>query len=296
MIRLKSEKSHGSHRHRLLYIGIGACMSICAARPASAAFVSVGQSNLSVDKADGIACSDTNFYTTGRISGDSSTHHIDVHDNGYSPIGTIDFPATSFGGFALGLRGAAYDEATDTLLVVEFDTNNQVIREIGLDGTLINSIDPTHGSFLNGVAVSPGDGSLWLAYWDGTVEHFDRSGTFLGSFAAAGRQWTSIDIDPASGTLLLLDGNANNDALYEYDTSGVHVGTPILIDMIAKEGFGICYDETTATLHATGNPGLVGDPPAVVSTFQDPLRPVVPEPTSLVTLGLGALLIRRRRA
>ncbi|MCG8404101.1 MAG: PEP-CTERM sorting domain-containing protein [Phycisphaerales bacterium] len=294
MIRLEIDKSHLAHGHHLFFTGI--CLSICVAGQAAASFVSVGQSNLGVDTANGIACSDTNFYTTGRISGDSSTHYIDVHDSGYSHVGTIDFPATSFGGFALALRGAAYDEATNTLLVVEFDTNNQILREVGLDGALINSIDPAHGAFLNGVAVSPDDGSLWFAYWDGTVEHFDRSGTFLGGFAAAGRQWTSIDIDPVSGTLLLLDGSANNDALYEYDTSGVYVGAPILIDMIANEGFGICYDETTATLHAIGSPGLFGDPPAVVSVFQDPSRPVVPEPASLAMLGLGAMLVRRRRA
>ncbi len=258
--------------------------------PAVADFAVANQFDIGMGETNSITWNGTHYFVTGGLANGGS-HTIHLLDDTFNLAGTMTIPANGFGGFAHALRGISYDSVSGNLFVVEFDTVNQVIREVTTDGTILGTVDPGHDAFLNAVAVDPDDQSLWLGYWDGRVEHYLQNGTYLGGFNVAGQAWTGIDVDPVSDTLLLLNGD---DLFFEYSFDGSVVDTLVASDQIAKEGFGFIYNEVDATLYAPGTPGLFGDPPASMTVFQDPTRPVVPEPGSLVLLSVGLLMIQMR--
>ncbi|MBX3096203.1 MAG: PEP-CTERM sorting domain-containing protein [Fimbriimonadaceae bacterium] len=165
-----------------------------------------------------------------------------------------------------------YDGATDgtrTWSVAHNDfSNNQAVIMGGADwsGAAVSFAPVSRSS---GITYDATDDSLWLTNnvggTDG-ISHYSTTGTFLGgfSFAFLGGAGYGLALDPADNTLWVAGGFGTAGNLYQYDKAGNLLNT---VSVAGLAGENIMGAEFAA----------------------------VPEPGTLIALGLGALALRRRR-
>ena len=178
-------------------------------------------------------------------------------------------------------RGLAYDANSNHLFIGDYFDGT--VREITLGGSVLASF-ATSAFSLNALDYDARDNTLWLAHFNGTVEHRTRTGTLLSSFAS-GQSLSGLAIDTVNNTLLAM---ADNDFVYEYAFNGALLGTPVATDQLNGNGLGLAYDSSIGRLYASSQEGYV-------SVFDDPAR-AVPEPATAGLLLLGSAVFLRRRA
>ncbi|TKJ38608.1 MAG: hypothetical protein CEE38_02585 [Planctomycetes bacterium B3_Pla] len=239
----RKEKGMKSTMRKLLVSGAVLVLLFGGVQQAKADFVFVDQVQL--------------FPYTWGIAFDGSTWHIGQFiSTGWVNLDTNFVIQGSVGVSGTGAkRGLAYDSLTDTMFAVRRDTGT--IYEIGLDGTVIQQFNTGFPFSLNGVATDPTDGTLWLAYFSGLIEHRARTGSLISSFSGGG-SWTGIAFDHATDTLLALD---TTDRLFEFRKDGTLLGQQDLA-VAGNNGLGLEYLADSGKLYVTSQDG-------VLSIFED---------------------------
>jgi PEP-CTERM motif len=111
-----------------------------------------------------------------------------------------------------------------------------------------------------------GSGGLWISRWNNSiVEHRSMSGALLSSFSAGFSSITCLAMDYSTGTLWM-GTQGNQGTFFQFSTTGTNLQSVFYSNMTTANTLGGEFD----------------------------LSPV-PEPSSIVVLGLGALAFMRRK-
>ncbi|MGI8923680.1 MAG: PEP-CTERM sorting domain-containing protein [Fimbriimonadales bacterium] len=116
-----------------------------------------------------------------------------------------------------------------------------------------------------GITYDFSDNTLWVSGWDlDVVEHFGMDGTLLGSFAPGFTSITSLALDHADGTLWM-GTQGQLGTFFQFAKDGTPLGSTTIAELATQNTLG--------------------------GEFQ-----AVPEPASIIALGVGLLLLARRRS
>ena len=251
-------------------IAVTTVMFTCT-RAAVADFVGAGSVALSTDSSHhGIAFDGARWHIAKPVSGTFRN---------YTPGFTFVDETTVAG--VLGMRGMTYDPDSGHLFVGDYETGR--VREITTQGVEISQFLAFQPGGLNALAYDPRDDSIWLAYFDGTIEKRNSQNIITVSILTTW-DWTGLALDPVNNSLLALE---DNDTLLEYRTNGTFLGTRLASDVIPNNGQGLAYDATIGRLYVTSQM------PGHVTFFDDPSR--VPEPACSAIALLGMVLASCRR-
>jgi hypothetical protein len=157
------------------------------------------------------------------------------------------------------MRGLAYDAALNQLVITDQDTG--IIRFVDLAGTVHSQFSA--GSFqTEGLDFDNRDSTIWLARFDGQIEHWSSSGQLLFGFNGLAslplpNGWSSVAIDPATNHLFAMN---DNDAIYEFTMTGQLLGKIIDDPFPGGDGFtgnglGLNYDPVAMLLRTTSQAG-----------------------------------------
>lgn len=181
------------------------------------------------------------------------------------------------------MRGITFDPNSGNIFVS--DDLGGIVREVTLAGIPVNQFDATTAPRgANALSYDARDDTIWLAFFDGTIQQRSRTGSLISMFNTP-HAWSGLALDTANNTLLALE---DNDTLYEYQADGTLIGQIITSDQIQNNGFGIEYDSSIGRLYTTSQT------PGVITIFDDPSR-AIPEPTRLTLLAVGGVAVLRRR-
>ncbi len=167
-------------------------------------------------------------------------------------------------GFPAGIE-SAYDGTTDL--------NNNYLVDYGNGGVWRTDRDWANPSLLFGLGSSGerlgitydfSDNTLWVSGWTlDVVEHRSLDGTLLGSFAPGFTFITCLALDHADGTLWM-GTQGQIGTFFQYTKEGGSLGSTTIDALVGQNTLG--------------------------GEFQ-----AVPEPSSIIALGMGVLVFARRR-
>jgi hypothetical protein len=197
------------------------------------------------------------------VSGDLRT----TAHNGSNLGQQYNLSMTSTGTTYAGTWDGIYDGTTDGTrnYTMNFATGDVLAYDRNWQGptTLFNA-GGTSGSYL-GITYD-GAGGLWISRWNSdVVEHRSMTGSLLSSFNTGFNSITSLAMDWSDGTLWM--GTQNTfGTFFQFSTTGTNLQTVTYTNMAGANTLGGEFN----------------------------LNPV-PEPASFAVLGLGALVLLRRR-
>ena len=190
-----------------------------------------------------------------------------------------------------------YDSATDTLFMTQREhgsgINDRYIRQTSIDGTITyNTYDINAYGVARGIHVD--DNGLWLAsFWQTTIHHLSTSGVLIdqlhGHWLYPNIPCYDITASFDGGFFLLTRGQPTR--IIEIDAVGNYLGE-VSLDGLYPGWYGasgIDIDPANNLVYVQDDDFVY-----VLSGVAESMR-YVPEPCSLVLLGVGALAMFRSR-
>lgn len=222
-----------------------------------------------------------------------------VSNRGNGTIRRFSSAGVDLGAFASGFNlpmGMAFDSA-GSLLVAEFNAN-RVVR--------VSSAGVVLGTFTNlvsqPIAVAVDEtGAIYVANFNGGIRKFSSTGVLQGTFTTNLNRPTAITFDLTGNLLVSNDGSGK---VVRMSRDGANLGDVLTIG----NTYGVAMT-STGDLFATANAAsgsiltvpFGGSASLFASGVANPLNvivsnpAVVPEPASLLAVGLGSWFIARRR-
>ncbi|MDQ2986449.1 MAG: PEP-CTERM sorting domain-containing protein [Armatimonadota bacterium] len=162
---------------------------------------------------------------------------------------------------------SAWDGTTDLVNNYLLDFGTGTVYQTGLDWSSPTPLFTVGGGNYLGITYDFSDDTLWVSGWSqGIVEHRSLGGALLGSFATPFSSISCLALDDVTGTLWM-GTQAQQGTFFQYSKAGASMGSVFIEELVTQ------------------------------NTLGGEFRAVVPEPATLLVVGVGllALVSRRRR-
>lgn len=161
--------------------------------------------------------------------------------------------------------GSAWDGTTNgsNNFVVDFNVGTVVQMNTDWSNASVLFNLGTATNYL-GITYDFTDNSLWVSGWSvGIVEHYTMAGAFIGSFTTPFNSISCLALDHATGTLWM-GSQSQQGSFFQYSKAGAAMGSVNVAQLLNENTLG--------------------------GEFQ-----AVPEPSTIVALGLGLVALARSR-